>query len=99
MARLLDADEVVRALGDLPDWQWDGAALHRDVTAPSFLDGVRVVDDVAEVAEQMDHHPDIDLRWRRLAFALSTHSAGGITQLDVELAHRIDEIAREHGGR
>jgi 4a-hydroxytetrahydrobiopterin dehydratase len=44
----------------------------------------------------MDHHPDIDIRWRSLTFVLSTHSAGGITQYDIELAHRIDAIVREH---
>ena len=45
----------------------------------------------------MDHHPDIDIRWRTLVFGLSTHSAGGVTQLDVELAHRISALAAEHG--
>ena len=40
----------------------------------------------------MDHHPDIDIRWRTLTFSLSTHSAGGLTQLDLELAHRIDAL-------
>ena len=53
---------------------------------------IAVVDRVAEVAEEMDHHPDIDIRWRRLTFRLSTHSAGGVTELDAELARRIDEI-------
>jgi 4a-hydroxytetrahydrobiopterin dehydratase len=51
-----------------------------------------VVDRVAEVAEQLDHHPDIDIRWRTLTFACSTHSAGGVTDRDITLARRIDEI-------
>ena len=46
--------------------------------------------DVAADAEAMNHHPDIDIRWRTLHFTLSTHSEGGITQLDIELAHQID---------
>ena len=97
MARLLHADEIVRQLTGLPDWEWEGGALHRDVEAPDFPAAIRIVDEIADVAEQMDHHPDIDIRWRRLVFRLSTHSANGVTQLDIELAHRIDEITRDHG--
>ncbi len=50
-------------------------------------------DRVAEIAEEMNHHPDMDIRWRTVTFSLSTHSAVGVTQLDVELAHRIDAVA------
>ena len=99
MSRLLSADEMVRQLGDLPAWQRDGKTLRRDVVSAAFADAIRIVTDVAEVAEQMDHHPDIDIRWTRLTFALTTHSEGGITQLDIELAHRIDEISAEHGAK
>ena len=86
----------MRQLGDLPDWAWDGDALHRDLVAPTFAAAISIVTEVADVAEQMDHHPDIDIRWKRLSFALSTHTAKGVTQLDIELAHRIEEIAAEH---
>jgi 4a-hydroxytetrahydrobiopterin dehydratase len=51
-----------------------------------------VVDRVAEVAEEMDHHPDIDIRWRTLTFRCVTHSAGGVTTRDIALANRIDRI-------
>ena len=47
---------------------------------------------VAEIAEEMNHHPDMDIRWRTVTFSLATHSVGGVTQLDVELAHRIDGV-------
>ena len=97
MPRLLDDEEITRQLRDLPTWTRDGTVLRRTVTAPDFPTAITIVNDVADVAEQMDHHPDIDIRWRTLHLALSTHSAGGITQYDVELAHRIDEIARDHG--
>ena len=63
-------------------------------TSPDFPAAVRLVTEVAEVAEQMQHHPDIDIRWTTTHWVLSTHSEGGITQLDVELAHRIAEAAR-----
>jgi 4a-hydroxytetrahydrobiopterin dehydratase len=97
VARLLDQAEIARQLGDLPGWAGDTAGLHRSVQAPDFRTAVRIVDDVADVAEEMDHHPDIDIRWRTVRFVSSTHSAGGVTQLDIELAHRIDEIVRDRG--
>lgn len=97
MSRLLHADEVTRQLHALPAWEWDGTSLRRTVELPTFPGAIHVVDEVAETAEQMNHHPDIDIRWKRLAFTLSTHSEGGVTQLDVELAHRIDEVAADHG--
>ena len=87
--RLLDADEVERQLADLPGWTADGQSLHTSLQFPTFLDAIAAVDAIATDAEQMDHHPDIDIRWRTLHITLSTHSAGGITQLDIEMAHRI----------
>ena len=97
MSRALDAEEIARQLVPLAGWTGDGTGLRRSYTAPSFLGGVQLVTDVAEVAEEMDHHPDIDIRWRTLRFELSTHSAFGVTQLDIELAHRISAIAATHG--
>jgi len=99
MARLLDDEERARALADLPGWTGDGDSLARTVEAPDFRTAIALVVDVADEAEQMDHHPDIDIRWRRVTFVLSTHSAGGVTQLDVELAHRIAQAAQGHGAR
>jgi 4a-hydroxytetrahydrobiopterin dehydratase len=95
--RLLDDEEITRQLRDLPAWTRDGTVLRRTVEAPDFPTAITIVNDLADVAEAMNHHPDIDIRWRTLHLALSTHSAGGITQYDVELAHRIEEIARDHG--
>jgi 4a-hydroxytetrahydrobiopterin dehydratase len=95
MARLLDAEEIERQLAGLDGWHSDGTALRRTVEAADFPTAISVVDQVAAAAEAMDHHPDIDIRWRTLHFTLSTHVARGITQLDVELAHRIDEVLRD----
>jgi 4a-hydroxytetrahydrobiopterin dehydratase len=97
MSRLLDDAEVSRQLADLAGWQRDGLHIRRVVSAPDFPTAIRIVDDVAVEAEAMNHHPDIDIRWRTLHIALSTHSSGGITQLDIELAHRISTIAASHG--
>jgi 4a-hydroxytetrahydrobiopterin dehydratase len=93
---LLGDDGVRAALTELPAWRGDANRLERSVEAPDFLTGIRVVDDVAQVAESMDHHPDIDIRWRTVTFALSTHSEGGVTAKDIELAHSIDDIAERH---
>jgi 4a-hydroxytetrahydrobiopterin dehydratase len=96
MPRLLSDAEVTRQVTELEGWQQQGNELRRTVTLKSFTDAISVVDAVADEAEQMDHHPDIDIRWRTLTFVLSTHSEGGITQYDIELAHRIDAIVKEH---
>ena len=93
MSRPLDAEEIERQLLGLPSWSGDSAGIRASVTFPDFRAAIRGVDEIALVAEEMDHHPDIDIRWRTLHLTLSTHSAGGVTQLDIELAHRIKEIA------
>jgi len=79
-------------LADLNGWSGDGHGITRTAELPSFPDAIKVVDKVAVVAEEFDHHPDIDIRWRTLTFACSTHSEGGVTGKDVELAGRIDQI-------
>jgi 4a-hydroxytetrahydrobiopterin dehydratase len=93
---VLPKGEVTEALErDLPDWRVDvgGQAILREVRADSFLDGIALVQQVAEAAEAADHHPDIDIRYTTLTFTLSTHSAGGVTAKDLELAARIDRLA------
>ncbi|OLT15097.1 4a-hydroxytetrahydrobiopterin dehydratase [Pseudonocardia sp. CNS-139] len=91
MAELLDAPAVASALDDLPGWVREGNAIVRTAQLPSFPAAIAVVDRVAVIAEERDHHPDIDIRWRTLTFRCSTHSAGGITALDVALAAAISE--------
>ena len=89
---MLSDDEVDAAAADLNGWQRTDGALRRSVTFPAYLDGIEAVRRVAEHAERIDHHPDIDIRWRTVTFALVTHSEGGITDRDVQLAQQIDEI-------
>lgn len=90
MSRLLETAEVERQLTSLPHWTSDGMSLHRSIAFASFPEAVAGVAALAIDAEEMNHHPDIDIRWRTVNLTLSTHSAGGITQLDFELAHRIE---------
>ena len=91
MAVLTD-EQVDAALPDLDGWVRKDGALRRSIKFPAFLDGIDAVRRVGERAEQKDHHPDIDIRWRTVTFALVTHSAGGITEKDVEMAREIDGI-------
>lgn len=89
---MLNDDEVDAAAATLKGWQRSDGALRRSVTFPTFLDGIAMVDRVAEFAERADHHPDIDIRWRTVTFALVTHSEGGITDKDVQMARELDQI-------
>ena len=91
MAVLTD-DQVDAALPDLNGWERKEGALRRAVKFPEFLAGIEAVRRVAERAEEKDHHPDIDIRWRTVTFALVTHSEGGITDKDVAMARDIDGI-------
>jgi len=92
----LPQEEIDQALaGDLSAWSQDGDAITREVQAPNFLAGIRLVDRVAEAAEAMNHHPDIDIRYTTLTFTLSTHSEGGLTANDLELAGQIDRFAAD----
>jgi 4a-hydroxytetrahydrobiopterin dehydratase len=97
MARLLTAEETTRQLADLPGWAQDGDEITATFAAPDFPTAIRLVDAVAVEAEQMQHHPDIDIRWRTTHWRLSTHSEGGLTQLDIELAHQISQAADRLG--
>lgn len=93
MAELLTDTEIDSALATLPHWRRDGATLTRTVESAGFPAAIALVDRVAEAAEAMNHHPDIDIRWRRVTYSLTTHSAGGLTKSDLALARRIDELA------
>lgn len=89
MATLSD-DEVSQGLKDLPGWERNGDEIVRAVRFPEFMDGIRFIGRVAEMAEAADHHPDIDIRYRNVRFALSTHDEGGLTEKDLRLARQIN---------
>ncbi|MGI8870738.1 MAG: 4a-hydroxytetrahydrobiopterin dehydratase [Mycobacteriales bacterium] len=98
MAGVLDSKTIRDALNNLPGWSGDTDGIERTADLPDFASAIRVVDDVAVAAEQADHHPDIDIRWRTLTFRCSTHSEGGVTDRDLRLAERISQIVGQHGG-
>lgn len=86
--------EIQRALGGLPGWSRRGDAITKTFAFEKFLDGIGFVDRVATLAEELDHHPDIDIRYTKVTMTLSTHDAGGITRSDLTLADRIESAAR-----
>ncbi|MGY1695136.1 4a-hydroxytetrahydrobiopterin dehydratase [Geodermatophilus sp. SYSU D00814] len=88
----LSPDDVAAALRDLPAWSGGPDGLRRSLELPGFPDAVAALVRIAFVAEQLDHHPDVDLRWRTLHLTLVSHSAGGVSELDLELARRIDGL-------
>ena len=96
MATLLEDETITDWLGTHPTWDREGATIMRSVECATFPAAIDLVRRVAVVAEDRDHHPDMDIRWRTVRFALSTHSAGGLTQKDLDLAAAIDDLAREN---
>jgi 4a-hydroxytetrahydrobiopterin dehydratase len=97
MANLLTGDQLTAALADLPGWVGDASGITRSFVAQTFPAAIALVNAVAEAAERANHHPDIDIRWTRVTFALSTHSAGGVTDLDAALAREVDAAASRTG--
>jgi len=94
MARALLSDqqlqEGMKSLAS--NWSVAGTALVRTVEFRSFLTAVGFITEMAPVAERLDHHPDLRLSWRTVELSLSTHSAGGLTELDLALARELDAI-------
>lgn len=92
MAEILSTEQLHAAMADHPHWEVREGKLVRSVQAVSFPAGIRLVDSVAERAEADQHHPDIDIRYTTITFALTTHSEGGITDKDVTMAAAIDDL-------
>ena len=88
--RLAEA-EIAEALRDL-SWEREGDSIVKRIKRPGFRDALAFVNEVGELAEQRDHHPDIDIRYNRVVLRLTTHSAGGLTPMDMELARAIDAL-------
>lgn len=93
MAEKLDETGISQALARLPQWRREGAEIVREMKFKTYLDGAAFVGQVANVAEEMNHHPDIHLGWRKVTLRLSTHSKGGLTAKDFDLAQKIEALA------
>jgi 4a-hydroxytetrahydrobiopterin dehydratase len=92
VADRLSDDEVREGLARLPGWERDGDVIRRSFELPGFPAAIAFVVRVGFLAEAADHHPDLDVRWRTVHVALTTHDAGGLTARDLELAARIDDV-------
>ncbi len=91
-SRLSDL-EIQRALGSLPGWARRGEVLTKTFTFPTFAAGIDFVQRVATAADDVNHHPDIDIRYTKITIALSTHDSGGLTQKDIDLAGVIEQLS------
>lgn len=91
---LLDNDEIERRLGELDGWSREGDAIVKRFKRGDFTGAVEMVDRVVPLANDMNHHPDVAISWDTVTVTLSTHSEGGLTAADFELAAKIDALVR-----
>jgi len=90
--RLLTSDEIDSELKKLNGWLSDGAKLSRKFTFANFAEALAFVNRVGEIAEAADHHPDICFGWGYAEISTTTHDRGGVTDVDVALASKIDAL-------
>ena len=88
----MDEPTIISALTTVPQWKREGQIISRTFKFADFVAAMKFVNAVADFAEQADHHPDIDIRWNKVTLALTTHSAGGLTQNDFALAKQCDGL-------
>ncbi len=91
MVDLLDDEEIQQRLDELGDWEREGLEIHKVFEFDDFPAAIDFVNEVARLAERYAHHPDIDIRWNKVRLALSTHSEGGLTPIDFDLANDIEQ--------
>ena len=92
MPQLFDSKEIKAALKELPEWELEGKTIERTVEFDDFAQAIDFVNGVAELAEELEHHPDMDIRFNKVRLILSTHSKGGLTEADFDLAERIGNL-------
>jgi len=94
-APLLTEPEIGEGLRRLSDWRREGEELVRTVRCETFRDSIALVNRVADAAEEADHHPDIEINWRRVTFRLTTKASKGLTAKDMAMAATIDRLGSE----
>jgi 4a-hydroxytetrahydrobiopterin dehydratase len=90
---LLGSNEIEAKLADLDGWERQGDAIVKSFERGDFVGSVRFVDSLVEPAEAMGHHPDVAISWATVTVTISTHSEGGLTAADFELAGKIEALA------
>lgn len=91
VAELLGDEEIEQRLDELGDWEREGDEIQKVFEFEDFGAAISFVNAVAELADRYDHHPDIDIRWNRVKLAMSTHSEGGLTARDFDVAGEIEQ--------
>lgn len=90
---LLNQEEIEYEIERLEGWSQNGAAIEKTFERGDFSGAVEFLGEVAATADEIGHHPDVQIAWSKVTLSITTHSAGGLTGMDFELAERIDEIA------
>jgi 4a-hydroxytetrahydrobiopterin dehydratase len=90
---VLSKAEIQEKLKGMPGWSLMGKSVHKKYTLKSFMPAIDLVNKIAAVAEKAGHHPDITINYNIVAISLSTHSEGGVTEKDFDLARQIDQLA------
>lgn len=92
----LTDQQIEKALAELPGWKRSGTAevstIQRVFEFPDFVRAMQFVNNIAEAAESANHHPDIDIRYNKVTMALTSHDSGGVTNRDVKMAKKINEL-------
>ena len=91
MARLSD-EEIEEGLSALAGWEREGEAIRREFELDDFKGSVDFVNRLTPEAEAMNHHPDLEISWNKVTVTISTHSEGGLTENDFELARKVDGV-------
>jgi len=89
---LLSPEQVQQKLATLSGWELEGNALRRDLSFADFASAMVFVNRVAEIAEEANHHPDIDIRYSKVTLRLTSHDSGGITGRDIKMAGKINQV-------
>jgi len=92
MAALIAQSNIKDMMKRIPEWETNKKSIERTFEFDDFNQAVDFVNAVAEIADEEEHHPDIDIRWNKVRLVLSTHSEGGLTDLDFQLAQKIDTL-------
>ncbi len=95
MSDLLDAAEIKNYMKKVPEWESDKKRIERTFEFDDFTGAMDFVNLVAEISEEQEHHPDIDIRYNKVKLSIFTHNKNGLTELDFQLAERIDTLSEE----
>ena len=92
MATLIAQTNLKEMMKRVPEWESKRTAIERTLEFDDFNQAVDFVNAVAEIADEAAHHPDIDIRWNKVRLVLTTHSEGGLTERDFQVAEKIDTL-------